>query len=596
MKKLIVGFFILSLATSWTISQEPTQKAEKKVFKSEENNRLFVNKDLGIYLWLSTSPDPEAEKIRLASDTSKKYSNPMYFDTEGYNTVRSPWIVDTTTRKAIYPQHDIIFEVYADGLPPVSKSIYYSTTNKLIEGKKYYGSNLRIQINSTDAVSGIKSLQYSLNGKPYTSYKEELSGFIEGENILKYYSTDNVGNQESIKEEIFYLDNMPPTTEFQMDGLKNQKYVSSNTMIKLTSTDNLSGVKAIYYSINNGSLQKYARPIRVSVLGTGGGTISFYAEDNIGNKEKEQIIGGKESIASVQGAGESQSLKNVIFEFYIDNEPPVVELQIENDLYKGQYNYVSGRSKFKVNAKDEKAGVKEIVYSINSKVIDVIYNEPFSLEKEGLKYVRVKASDYVGNVSPVIVKPYFCDISPPKSKILIGSPKFSSRDTVFISDKTRISFLVQDNQSGVQSTSYSINNGAYSEYIDPFPIDNKSGLQKITFFSKDNLNNKEEVISQELLLDNLPPVIHHHFSVESIGNKTVRDEVYTIYPTNVMLYIAATDASSGGERIEYTINEGSLLKANPVKGLGSGNYLIEVNAYDVLGNKSIKKIKFAIEE
>jgi hypothetical protein len=63
-----------------------------------------------------------------------------------------------------------------------------------------------------------------------------------------------------------------------------------------------------------------------------------------------------------------------------------------------------------------------------------------------------------------------------------------------------------------------------------------------------------------------------------------------------MLYIAATDANSGGEKINYRINEGSLLGDNPVKGFTAGNYIIEVNAFDVLGNKSTQEIKFAIEK
>jgi len=110
------------------------------------------------------------------------------------------------------------------------------------------------------------------------------------------------------------------------------------------------------------------------------------------------------------------------------------------------------------------------------------------------------------------------------------------------------------------------------------------------------VNNKNEIKKQEVFVDNQAPVIHYHFSVESIGKKTVRDEIYTIYPTNTMLYIAATDASSGGEKIEYRINDGVVLSANPIKNLTPGNYLIEVDAFDVLGNKSVEKIKFAIEK
>jgi len=592
MKKLLAGFFVFAITSSWILSQDQSIEDEKKVYKSEENNRLYVNKDLGIYLWLSTSPDSNAEKIRLMSESSKKYSNPMFFDTEGYNTVRSPWRVDTTTKIPIYPREDIIFEVYADGLPPFSRSVFRASSSTMIGGKKYYGSDLQVEIHASDAVSGIESIKYSFNDKPFTEYKEELTGFKEGENILIYYSTDNVGNKEKTTEKVFYIDNTPPTTDFVIDGMTNEKYVSANTTIQLTSTDSLSGVKAIYYRINSGDINRYYKPIPVSLLAAGAGTISFYAVDNLGNKETEQVIGGKESALENET---SSTPENITFEFYVDRDPPEIKLSVENDIYNGKYDFISSRSKIKIEAKDEKAGVEKILYSINSNILDNEYSEPFAIDIEGLKYLRIKASDYVGNVSPVQIHAYFCDITPPTTSVTISSPKYASRDTLFVSDKTKISINASDNQSEIKEITYYLNSEESIVYNSPFTI-TKPGFHMLSWTSSDNVNNTDAVKTQQIFVDNIPPVIHYHFSVESIGNKTIRDEVYTIYPTNTMLYIAATDASSGGEKIEYKINEGSKLTANPIKGLIPGNYLVEIEAFDVLGNKSIKEIKFAIEK
>ena len=60
--------------------------------------------------------------------------------------------------------------------------------------------------------------------------------------------------------------------------------------------------------------------------------------------------------------------------------------------------------------------------------------------------------------------------------------------------------------------------------------------------------------------------------------------------------IAPTDARSGGERIEYSINGGVAKTANPIKGLAPGNYHIVVKAFDVLGNVSSEEIKYSIEK
>jgi len=590
MKQFYYAYLLISLISLPSFAQTPGQPV-KKVFRSEEN-KLYINKDLGVYLWLSTSPDPDSEKHRLMSDSSRKHTNPMYFDTQGYNTFRSPWEVDTSTKKVIYPLQDIIFEVYADGLPPVSKAVFHSTFTKYIDGKRYYDTNLKIELQSYDAVSGIEALWYSLNSDKFTIYKEVLTTFREGENVLRFYSTDKVGNIEQIQEEKFYIDKEAPKTSYQIEGNRNDKFVSADALIKLTSTDNLSGIKNIFYRINNGAYIRYTTPISVNVLSGEQATISFYAEDNLGNKEDVQTIGGKDNSVVVEGATTEQ---HVVFEFYIDRDPPEVSLEVNSELYKGNYAYVSPRTQFTIHAKDEKAGVDKIQYSINTNLYDTEYKEPFTLKNKGLHYIRIRASDYVGNVSTPVLNTFYCDPDPPQTALIIGPPKFLSHDTLFVSVKTSFAITGKDEGSGVGSIQYSINNTAPIEYTKGFNLE-QSGYTVLNYSASDRVNNCARQNIAKVFVDNESPVIHYHFSVESIGTKLVRDENYTIFPTNVMLYLAATDQNAGGEKIEYSINESTLQTINPVQSLKSGNYFIEVNAYDVLGNKSTQEIKFAVEE
>lgn len=207
MKRILLSWAVLCVVSLNLIAQT-VPSSEKKIAQSEDA-KLYVNKALGIYLWLSTSPDPGSEKIRLKSDSTKKYVNPMYLDTEGYNTVRSPSAVDTLSGKTVYPIQDIIFEVYADGQPPVSKAKFESIQAKMIDGKKYYGGDLVIGLYSTDQVSGVEKLYHCLNGGSYSEYKGKLSNFEEGVNTLKYFSVDRVGNQEKVREEVFYINKTP---------------------------------------------------------------------------------------------------------------------------------------------------------------------------------------------------------------------------------------------------------------------------------------------------------------------------------------------------------------------------------------------------
>jgi hypothetical protein len=588
MKKTFSFLFTLSLYLLSLQAQQPLETI-KRMYISPDS-KLFINKDLGLYLWMSNSPDPKSEKVRLFSDSTKKYTNPMYLDMNGFNSIRTPWAVDTSTKKAIMPLRDIVFEVYADGIPPVSKAEYISKTSRVLEGKKFYGRELSIKIISRDEISGVFSTYYSLNGQPFSECKEELKSFPEGENILKHYATDNVGNRENVKEEIFYTDNTPPKTDHEIIGTLNTKFVSPDATIKLKSSDNLSGVKAIYYKINNGKPILYTTPISVMVLSDTSGTITYYAEDNLGNKEEPKSLGGKENNMQVMG-----SAKEMVFEFYVDNQAPEVKLEMEGDSYKGKFNFVSPRTKFKINATDDKSGVDKVSFGINSPTADQEYKSPFSLDNEGLQYIRVKAADFVGNNSGIHSNIYFCDLKAPNTTLTVGVPKFTSRDTLFISNKTSLKLSSLDDQCGVSVINYSIDNGTPEIFAKEIKI-NYPGYHTISYFATDKVNNKEIDGSQGVFVDIVPPVIHYHFSSESIGSKIVRDEPYTTYPSNVMLYIAATDASSGSDKIEYTINDGMVVTENPLKNLKPGNYLIEIKAYDVLGNESAEKVKFAIEK
>ena len=211
MKKNFTLLFVLLIILQSARAQEPLPIIKRTYLSND--NKLYINKDLGVYLWLSNSADPNSVKLRLFSDSTKDYTNPMYFDARGFNSIRSPWAVDTSTKKTVYPLRDIVFEVYADGAPPVSKTIFISKSGRIIQGNKYFGPDLAIKISSVDEFSGVNSIFYSLNGQAFSEYKEELKSFKEGENILKYYSTDNVGNIEEVKEKKFYFDNTLPKTE-----------------------------------------------------------------------------------------------------------------------------------------------------------------------------------------------------------------------------------------------------------------------------------------------------------------------------------------------------------------------------------------------
>ena len=585
MKKFLLSVTLLFLFALNGFTQEiPSFKQKMYV---DSLNRLYVNKNQPIYLWLSTSNNKDSA-VLLQSHESKDYVNPFYFDTEGINTVRTPSKVDKKTRKVVVPKSDIIFEVYADGIAP-SSYLHFSGAKKYYKtGKTYYGKGLKLKLTARDAVSGVQDIYYSINGSPYKPYKEELSFDKEGEVILKYFSVDHVGNVEKVKTKSFFLDFTPPVIKKDLTGTTTGNVLSKDTHIKLTATDNLSGVKGIYYSIDGKVAKVYANPLPAYILGEGEHKLDFYAVDNVGNTS----------------LNDDKAVIEYSVPLIYDNTGPEVRLvpAAGCSYSKSGILYLSKDCKLNFDASDDFTAVKKIEYALNSKTNFNEYTDAFTLPQKNKQYwLYYRAVDEVNNYSKLYVKQVIVDDVSPMSWIKFGAPQFFDRDTFFISNKTPLTLYAKDNITGVRKTEYSINNKEFIEYASPFKLD-QYGLNTIQFKSTDNVGNIEKIKTSKVVMDNLAPEIYVRFSIESLGKKEYEGKSLDIYPAYSKMYIAATDKNSGTATILYSVNKSPYLNYvvnNQISKGGvfskPGLYSVKIKAIDKLGNEAVKEINFYIE-
>lgn len=584
-RNLLVG---LLLVFSVSMFAQTQLSHEKKVYVSPEG-KIYFNKAMPVYFRVSTSPNEDAPSYLMKSEATPKFSNPMYLDSEGRNTLRSPSAVDTVTKKVIEPKQDVLFDIYADGVAPVTTLKISSDKKYVKNGKDFYGKNTRAAITASDNTSGVENTLISVNQSAYQTAPGEGTAFAEEKEFeIKYYSVDHVGNVEAPALIKFSIDISAPKTTLTIIGENKGNVLSSKASIQLTSKDTLSGVSRILYAVNDGDEKVYTAPIPLSVFKDGNTKVSYYAIDNAGNKEDIKVV--STSTEKPEANGENSS-----FSFYIDKEAPVVSFSIVGDQFKGKNLFISERSKFEINALDEKSGVEKITYSQNKPSPDQLYSDPFTIQGNGLQTISFAAVDYVGNMALAKTQQVFIDKTVPKSVLSFTGKQFYNRDTLFITKDTRLSISAADNGSGVQNTSYKIDGNSSALYSSPINIEN-DGFHSIEFSSTDNVNNAEGFQSKSFFVDNIAPEIHCNFSVKAIGEKTIRGEKYTIYPSNAMLYVAATDNASGGEHIEYKINGKQTQTIIPVKGFVPGNYDIEIMAFDVLKNKSTQVLRFSIED
>jgi hypothetical protein len=574
--KPFVFVVVLALALTFSASaQGPAQlQHENRVYLNDGNT--YVQKSLPLYLKFSTSPG--GQLYDLKSKSTPKYADPMYLDTEGINYIRSKWAVDPSTGKTASPQQEVMYELYADGLAPVT-SIKFSGAPKYTGSKVYYGKGLTVDLSARDGVSGVEKIHYALNASSWSDYSSALQVNSENEYNLYYYTNDNVGNAEQTKSRNFVVDLTAPSSNIAINGIKfGENILSPSTTFSLSSTDALSGVRSTYYDFDGGSRRNYTGNIGMGGLKDGQHTINYWAIDRVKNEAAKQTLS-----------------------FYLDLIPPVSQASINGDLCEKRYKYVSPRTTISIAATDNKAGVKNIYYRIDGGE-RFIFNQNFNIPNTtGVHTVKYDANDNVDNLSGNTYLTVFMDNRAPETGIKYGRPQFFARDTLFVTSKTNISLFARDGESGVTKTQYEVDGAGMKDYAQ-FTIPSE-GYHTINFKSTDCVNNEEQVKTSNCYVDNSAPTIYNNFSIEPIGTKKKNGKTVMIYPNYTRLYLGATDDHVGTDRILYSMNGGALTDYSSPQTLDISElnrfknkkfYTVKVVSRDKLGNESETTIEFYV--
>ncbi|MGY1737167.1 OmpL47-type beta-barrel domain-containing protein [Geodermatophilus sp. SYSU D00684] len=105
----------------------------------------------------------------------------------------------------------------------------------------------------------------------------------EGDNLSSTAScTDEAGNTVTRTVDGIQIDRHAPTTAAAVPALPESGWYRGDVEVALTGTDNLSGVAATYYTVDDEARQTYGGPFSV---GEGTHTVTFWSEDGAGNVE-----------------------------------------------------------------------------------------------------------------------------------------------------------------------------------------------------------------------------------------------------------------------------------------------------------------------
>ena len=482
------------------------------------------------------------------------------------------------THLNLYLGRNIRFDIFADGLSPKTQYDIAQGKGKLSGGTMYLSGSCVVELSSVDADAGVNNTYVSVNGSDFAPYSQPIALTQEGTYLVKFYSVDNVGNKEDTFTQTFVVDTTPPATELAVLGDRHNNVLSARALLSLSATDAV-GVDKIYYTLNGAAQKVYSKPVSVMALPEGEYTILWHATDIVGN------------VAATDS-----------FTFYVDRTAPMVFEEIVGNTYMvGGKEYSSGRSRLKVAAVDNKAGVKEVWFSINGAPFE-LYDKPvFLSDIAGAVNIRSYAIDMVGNKGNSNAEAQefsmpSIDITGPIMSYSFSGLTQTLRDTLWISPQTRVAIRATDNGAGLSRIAYRVSGGEEQTYTQPFTIAT-AGAYEIKATAYDNVDNLN-VLAFTFAVDAVAPTIYSHFSVEPIGYRMVDGASFPVFPAGVMLFLAATDNTVGLDQILVGINGAKpVVYKQALSGFKHSDtpVTIEAVAADNLGNASVKEIRFFVE-
>jgi hypothetical protein len=162
-------------------------------------------------------------------------------------------------------------------IPVASLPVTAATPSGPAGTNGWYQGPVTVALSATAGVRPIAATYYTLDGSAPLLYQGAFAVTGEARHTVSYWSVDSAGFVETAHYLAVNIDGTPPATT---------AYRSGET-IYLSASDNLSGVAAIYYTVNGGTSQVYSGPI-IAPVGTD--TVVYWAADAAGNAEAAHTI------------------------------------------------------------------------------------------------------------------------------------------------------------------------------------------------------------------------------------------------------------------------------------------------------------------
>ncbi|REJ06520.1 S-layer homology domain-containing protein [Halobacillus trueperi] len=315
--------------------------------------------------------------------------------------------------------------------------------------------DVALTLSSSDELSGVSSIEYKINDGDWKDYSDPIKLDQEGSTTIEYRSIDNVGNVEEVQSETIKLDKTAPVTS--VNGVP-EKWANKATEIILTAKDQLSGVAAIEYRMNEGEWTDYSGPITFQQQGEN--VIDYRSVDTAGNVEEFKSITVK----------------------YDDHAPQTSAGNVGDQWHNSEVEVT-------LSSTDTLSGVAKTEYRINEGEWKE-YTTPVLVDEEGSHTVIYRSFDQAGNEEEVKSVNVKLDTTAPGTAM-----STEKRD-----GGVEVTLASSDALSGVSKTEYRINQGEWLEYNSTVIV-SEEGTHTVDYRSVDHAGNVEAIQSSEVTID-----------------------------------------------------------------------------------------------
>ncbi|NED87470.1 DUF1080 domain-containing protein [Streptomyces sp. SID11233] len=280
-----------------------------------------------------------------------------------------------------------------------------------------------------------------------------------------------------------------------------------------------------------------------------------------------------------------------------DTTAPETSVKVDGD--KNADGAYIGSATVTVAATDEGSGVDSVEFAVGADGEWQPYTVPVVVDEVGAHAIRYRATDKAGNAAEektaefTVAAPPTDDTTPPETSATVSGEKDDQGQYLGMATVT---VTASDTGSGVNTIEYAVGaDGDWQPYTGPVMV-HELGAQKIRYRATDKAGNaaKEQAVEFTVVepptKDTTPP----ETSAKVAGDKN-SDGAYL---TSAKVTVTATDADTGVDKVEYSLDGGPYLAYTATVIVDRvGYHTVAHRATDKAGNTSeAKQTSFTVAQ